>query len=75
MKKEIILKISNDIHLAIEGNYYKAEEENGLPEVFEIEKIESLVKDIYPILEWFQAQKTPFSRLEELSLEEYNNQL
>lgn len=52
MKKEVLLQITSDIHIAVTGVYDKGEEETGIPESFEIESIESIYKDISPLMEY-----------------------
>lgn len=72
--EEIIIKIGKDICISVKGEYCKGEEDVGIPEYFEIYEIESIFKDIYPFIEWVSALKDPFTRLEEMALDEYNNQ-
>lgn len=70
----IKVDIDEEISLWITGNFVKGEPENNIPDSFEIDSIESLTKDIYYLLEYFNNSDI-INELSELALEEYNNQL
>ena len=53
--EEIYIRIGHN-NLFVKGTYFKEEEENGLPETFEIDSIEVKEKDITDLLCWANSQ-------------------
>jgi hypothetical protein len=71
---EIHIKIGNN-NLFVKGTYYKAEEDVGLPRIFEIESIEPMEKDIYDLLEIVSEKGWKYMQeLEELCIEQIENE-
>lgn len=72
---EIHIKIGNN-NLFVKGTYYKAEEDVGLPRIFEIESIECLEKDISNLLEFANSKPkgTILEIIEELVLDNIENE-
>lgn len=69
----IKVDIADDISLWIEGYYEKGEPENNIPSSFNIENIESLYKDLYPLCEWMECNS--IDELSELALEEFEKNI
>lgn len=70
----IKVDLGDNISLWITGKYIKGEPENNIPDNFEIDSIESLTKDIYYLLEYFNNSDI-INELSELALEEYEKQM
>jgi len=57
MKQTVLLQLDKDIHIEVTGEYFKAEEDVNLPEAFEIDEIQSVYKNIAPLLEYVNSKR------------------
>tara|TARA_R110000868_G_scaffold179968_2_gene420422 strand:+ start:2456 stop:2677 length:222 start_codon:yes stop_codon:yes gene_type:complete len=73
MKKEVFITL-NGVELVINGIYYREEQENGLPERFEIGTITSNSDCIYDLLEYVSLRgMTYMQTIEDLCLQKINS--
>lgn len=70
---EVLIEIDG-IELNVKGEYFPEEVEVGLPNVFEIEKIELYKGELWDLLEWVSSINSDYIKIiEEKILEKIKN--
>lgn len=56
MKQEIILNIDKETAIIVTGEIIPGEPENNIRDGFDITQIETIYKDVMPLLEWANSK-------------------
>lgn len=75
MKKEVFINLSGT-RLIVNGIYHREEQENGLPERFEVDyiELESDTQNLYDLLEYVSLRgMTYMQTIEDLCLQKINS--
>lgn len=71
MKQEVIINIDKETAIIVTGEFIKGESENNIRDEFDITQIETIYKDVLPLLEWANSKPNGsiLEIIEELVLE------